>query len=389
MLPTRRRKRAPEARPDVLTLDRVRGLLLVFLLPGVIAAECRLPDVAPGAIARLTPPQLLDSGHYRAAERALEPIAQARPEDGRIAWMLSRAKAALGESDDALKLAEAALASDDSNPAYHVQVAAVSGRLARSSSLLKQLSFARRAKKELDAAAALDPSDADAQWGLMMFYYAAPGLIGGDVNKARAIGQSLALETPQVGFYYEGRLATEMNDVSSAEKFYLQSAVADPDSFESAAELANVYMELKPDQAKAESWACAAVHADATRGDGWALLARASAMCGCWTEAEDIARVSEGIDPDDLAPWYAIAAAAIEKGEQTDAAQIWLRKYLDHPVEGGQPSSARAHWQLGLALAAAGKRAAAIAELKAAVELEPANEKARSDLKRIAAEKAQ
>ena len=373
----------------MLTLDRVRGLLLVFLLPGVIAAECRLPDVAPGAIARLTPPQLLDSGHYRAAERALEPIAQARPEDGRIAWMLSRAKAALGESDDALKLAEAALASDDSNPAYHVQVAAVSGRLARSSSLLKQLSFARRAKKELDAAAALDPSDADAQWGLMMFYYAAPGLIGGDVNKARAIGQSLALETPQVGFYYEGRLATEMNDVSSAEKFYLQSAVADPDSFETAAELANVYMELKPDQAKAESWACAAVHADATRGDGWALLARASAMCGCWTEAEDIARVSEGIDPDDLAPWYAIAAAAVEKGEQTDAAQIWLRKYLDHPVEGGQPSSARAHWQLGLALAAAGKRAAAIAELKAAVELEPANEKARSDLKRIAAEKAQ
>jgi tetratricopeptide (TPR) repeat protein len=303
--------------------------------------------------------------------------------------MLSRAKAALGESDDALKLAEAALASDESNPAYHVQVAAVSGRLARGSSLLKQLSFARRAKKELDTAAALDPSDADAQWGLMMFYYAAPGLIGGDVNTARAIGQSLAIETPQMGFYYEGRLATEMNDISSAEKFYLQSAVADPGSFEIAAELANLYMELKPDQAKAESWACAAVHADATRGDGWALLARASAMCGCWTEAEDIARISETIDPDDLAPWYAIAAAAVRKGEQIDAAQLWLRKYLDHPVEGGQPSWARAHWQLGLALADAGKRAEAMAELKAALELEPSNEKARSDLKRIAAEKAQ
>jgi len=374
---------------DVLTLDRVRGLLVVFLLPGVIAAECRLPDVAPGAIARLTPSQLLDSGHYRAAERALEPIAQARPEDGRIVWMLSRAKAALGEPDEALKLAETALASDDSNAAYHVQLAAVSGRLARSSSLLKQLSFARRAKKELDAAAALDPSNADAQWGLMMFYYAAPGLIGGDVNKAWAIGQSLAMEAPQVGLYYEGRLATEMNDIAGAEKFYLQSAVADPNSFDTAAELARLYMELKPDQAKAESWACAAVHADATRGDGWALLARASAMCGCWTEAEDIARISEAIDADDLAPWYAIANAAVEKGEQSEAAQIWLRKYLDHPVEGGQPSWARAHWQLGLALAAAGKRTEAMAELKAALELEPANEKARSDLKRIAAEKGQ
>jgi tetratricopeptide (TPR) repeat protein len=364
-------------------------LLVAFLLPVASFAECRLPDVAPGAISRLTPSQLLDSAHYRAAERALEPIAQARPQDGRVAWMLSRTKAAVGELDEALRLAETALAGDDSNPDYHVQVAAVSGRLARNSSLLKQLSLARRAKKELDAAVALDASNADAQWGLMMFYYAAPGLIGGDVNKARAIGHSLALEAPQVGFYYEGRLAEEMNDISSAENFYLRSAVADPNSFEAAAELANLYMDLKPDQAKAETWACAAVHADATRGDGWALLARALAMCGCWTEAEEIARISEAIDPDNLVPWYGIAATAIQQGEQIEAAEVWLRRYLEHPVEGAQPSWARAHWQLGLALAAMGKRAEAVEELKAAVEQEPANEKARSDLKRIAGGKNQ
>jgi tetratricopeptide (TPR) repeat protein len=148
-------------------------------------------------------------------------------------------------------------------------------------------------------------------------------------------------------------------------------------------------MALKPDQAKAEMWACAAVHSDATRGEGWALLARASAMCGCWTEAEDIARISEAIDADDLSPWYAIATVAVAKGEQIQAAQVWLRKYLDHPVEGGQPSWAQAHWQLGLALAAAGKRAEAMAELKAAVEQDPSNEKARADLKRIGAEKGQ
>lgn len=367
----------------------MRGLLVALLLPGVIAAECRLPDVAAGAASRLTPAELLDSGHYRAAEKALEAIAEARPQDGRIAWMLSRAKAALGDLDDALKLAETALASDDSNAEFHVQVAAVSGRLARSASLFKQLSLARRAKKELDEAMALDAANADAQWGLMMYYYAAPPLIGGDVNKARAIGQALAIEEPQVGFYEEGRLAAEMNDISSAENFYLHAAAADPNSFDTAAELANLYMELKPDQAKAERWACAAVHDDATRGDGWALLARAFAMCGCWTEAEQMARISEAIDPDDLAPSYAIAAAAVEKGEQTEAAEGWLRKYLEHPVEGGQPSWARAHWQLGLALAAGGKRAEAVEELKTAVEQDPANEKARADLRRVAAGKNQ
>jgi tetratricopeptide (TPR) repeat protein len=101
-----------------------------------------------------------------------------------------------------------------------------------------------------------------------------------------------------------------------------------------------------------------------------------------------MARLSEAIDPDNLVPWYAIATAAIAKDEQIDAARDWLQKYLSHPTEGSGPSWARAHWQLGLALAAQGRRADAIAELKAAIEQEPANEKARSDLKRISAEKA-
>jgi tetratricopeptide (TPR) repeat protein len=356
-------------------------------LPVALAAQCRTPDVAPGAVARLSPAALLDSGHYLAAARTLEPIAQARPADGRIVWMLSRAKAALGELDEALKLAETALASDESNAAYHVQVAAVCGRMAETSGLLKQLGFARRAKKELDAAAALDPANSGAQWGLMMFYYAAPGLIGGDKNKALDIGRQLALKAPSAGLYYEGRLAAEMKDTASAENFYLRSAMADPASFDTLAEVAKFYLESKPDQAKAETWACAAVHADPTRGDAWALLARTFAMCGCWTEAEEMARLSESIDPDDLVPWYAIAVAAIARGEQIDAARDWLQKYLSHPAEGSEPSWARAHWQLGLALAAQGKRADAIAELKTAIEQEPANEKARSDLKRVSAEK--
>jgi tetratricopeptide (TPR) repeat protein len=373
----------------VLTLVRVPApFSVVWFLPVALAAQCRLPDVAPGAIARLSPAALLDSGHYQAALRALDPIAQARPADGRIAWMMSRAKAALGQLDDALKLAEAALASDDSNAAYHVQVAAVCGRLAQTSGLLKQLSFARRAKKELDAAAALDPANSDAQRGLMMFYYAAPGLIGGDKNKALDIGRQLALEIPSAGLYYEGQLAAEMKDAATAENFYLRSAMADPTSFETLAEVAKFYLESKPDQSKAETWACAAIHADPTRGDGWALLARTFAMCGCWTEAEQMARLSEAIDPDDLVPWYSIAAAAIQKGEQIDVARDWLQQYLSHPPEGGQPSWARAHWQLGLALAAQGRRAEAITELKTAIQQEPANESARSDLKRISAESA-
>lgn len=362
-------------------------LSILLLLPFLLVAECRLPDVAPGAIERLSATDLLDSGHYRAALRILEPVAQARPGDGRIAWMISRAKAATGDLDDAAKLAEAAVASDDANADYHVQAAAVYGRMARNAPLLKQLTLAKRAKKELDAAVALEPANSGAQWGLMMFYYAVPGLIGGDKEKARAIGRQLARSDAALGQYYEGRLAAEMKDTASAENFYLRSATADPNSFDTAAELANFYIENKPDPAKAEAWACAALHADPTRADGWALVARTYAACGCWTEALSVAQTSETIDPDDLAPWYWMAAAAIGNGEQIESAQAWLRKYLGQPPEGAEPSWASAHWQMGLALHLEGKHDEAVAELKAAVEQEPSNEKARADLKRISGEK--
>lgn len=372
----------------MLTLVRVRARLPVTLfLPAVLAAQCRVPEIAPDALSRLSPAELLDAGHYRAALRSLEPAAQANPQSGRIAWMLSRARAAVGDLDEALDLADRALATDDSIPEYHVQAAAVSGRLAEKAGLFKQLSFARRAKKELDAAAALDPSNTDAQWGLMMFFYAAPGFLGGDKEKTRAIGQHIVEFAPAAGLYYQARLAEKLKDTTTAENLLLRSAMADPTSFDTSAELAAFYMNAKPDQAKAEKWACQTVHTEPDRAHGWALLAKTYAMCGCWTEAGNIARFSEAIDPDDLAPWYAIAAVAIEKGEQIESAEQWLRKYLARPTEGAEPSWASAHWQLGLALSAQRRRADAITELKIAVEQDPSNEKARADLKRISSEK--
>lgn len=248
-----------------------------------------------------------------------------------MAWLLSRAKAALGDLDEAQKLAETAVAADESNAAFHVQLAAVEGRIAERSSLLKQLSAVRRARKELDTAVALDPTSAEAQWGLMMYYFAAPPLLGGDKTKSQQIGEQLAAVQPEPGLYYQGRLASELNDLGKAEQFYKQALLENPLSFDNISALANFYIERKPNQAQAEKWACLAVHAEPTRADAWALLARVNTMCGCWTEAAAIAQRAEAIDPEDLAPWLAIAQSAIARGEQLDSAAAWLRRYLSKP----------------------------------------------------------
>lgn len=366
--------------------------LLALIAVAVCAhAECRLPDVAPDALSRLSPAQLLDSGHYLRAEKILEPLSAAispsvsadAQASARIAWMLSRAKAALGKLDEAMTLAETALSSDASNAAYHVQVAAVAGRLAEKASLMKRLSYVRRARQELDAAAALDPKNTDTQWGLMLYYYAAPSLLGGDKAKAQQIGQQLAAAVPDLGRYYQGRLAIEMKDGGSAESFYKQSLSENPLLFDTVAALAMYYIRTKPDQSRAERWACQAVHTDPTRADAWALLARVYTMCGCWTEAANVAERSELIDGDNLAPWFAIAEAAIERGDQMETAAAALRRYLARPIEGSQPAEAQARLHLGTALAGLGNRSEAVKELTAALELDSTLDAARSEIKRL------
>jgi tetratricopeptide (TPR) repeat protein len=359
--------------------------LLVLLFPLPLLAQCYLPDVAADAVSRLSPTQMVEAGHYREAEAILRPVVAQRPEDARAAWLLSRAEAALGNLDEAMRLAEAALAAEPSNAAYHVQIAAVAGRQAEKANLFKQLGFAKRAKQELDAALALDPANTDAEWGLMMYYYAAPSLIGGDKAKSQAMGAQMAAASQVVGLYYEGRLANEMKDFEKAEVFFKQSASEDPTFYDASAALAKLYIEDKPDQVKAKIWACQAVHTDPTRADAWSLLAQAYSMCGCWTEAIAIAHKAEEIDGVNDAPLYGIAWVAVSRGEQLEMAMQFLRQYLAQPPGGSQPSEAEAHMQLGLALEEQGHFDDALAELKKANELDPSVEGLKAALKRVSA----
>jgi tetratricopeptide (TPR) repeat protein len=369
----------------VVSLRTVRNhfLFLGFALALPLCGQCRLPDVAPDALLRLTPAQLLDGGHFLRTEQILQPVVNQRPEDPQAAWMLSRAKAALGKLDEAMALAETALAQNPANAAYHVQVAAVAGRLAEKANLFRKLGYVKQARQELDAAAALDVRNSDTQWGLMMFYFAAPPMLGGDKAKAQQLGQQLAAAVPDLGRYYQGRLATEMKEHDKAEAFYKQSIAENPLLFDTAWNLATYYMRVKPDQAKAERWACHAVHADPTRADAWALLARVYSMCGCWTEAQHIAEIAETIDGEDLVAWYAIAEVAVERGEQYENAAAYLQKYLSRPIEGNQPGEASARLHLGTALARLGKQGEAAKELRAALELDSTLEPAKALLKQM------
>ncbi len=338
--------------------------------------------MAPDAIARLSPAELVESGHFLEAVQLLEPVVRAHPENGQALWLLSRAKSWIGDLDEAFKLIDAAVALDENIAAYHVQAAAVAGRLAQKANMLKQLSLARRVKKELDDAVRLDPRNSDAQYGLMLYYFAAPSLLGGDKTKAKTTGEELAKNNPVAGLFYQGRLAHEMKDAAQEEALYKQSLLLDPLYYDAVEALMNFYLEAR-DFRKTETWACQAVHADPTRSQGWSVLAKLWAYDGSWTEAIWAAKQYESFNPTDLAPWFAIASAAIERGEQLPLAEQYLTRYLSQPAEGNQPGHAMGHWQLGLLYERLGRKANAVTELQAAIKLDPSLDSAKADLKRV------
>ena len=67
--------------------------------------------------------------------------------------------------------------------------------------------LAHKFKGELDASLARNPKNLEALDALMQYSYQAPGLMGGDKGKARAIAEQLVQLSPVRGYFAEAELA--------------------------------------------------------------------------------------------------------------------------------------------------------------------------------------
>lgn len=324
----------------------------------------------------------MENGHFRQAEKMLEEAAQEGASDAETSWLLSRAKAALGELETALELAERAVSADESNAAYRVQLAAVEGRMAEKASLFKQLGFAKRAKKELDMALSLDPRNLDALYGLMLYYYAAPAFIGGDKRKAEEMAETMTGIDPARGFLAQARLAKDRKDTAKEEEFYLKSIDADPGFYEAKAALSSFYL-ARPKLDAAREYACEALAIDPAGAQAWKNLAELAAADQCWTELDAIVSEAAESNSFDFLPYYGAAITMLREGRMLATAEAYLRRYVARPPDANEPSLGFAHWQLATVLEKLGHPVAAVEELTRAAGLDPSLEGAKRDLKRL------
>jgi tetratricopeptide (TPR) repeat protein len=351
------------------------SMTLVCLLAATAGAQSPAADLA-------------DHGHWKRLRALVEPRAAANPNDAEAQWLLSRTRLAFKNVDGALAPAEKAVALDPKNVDYRWQLAQVVGEMASSASVFKQMGLAKRYKREVEAALALNPKHTPSMTGLMEYYYRAPGIVGGDKTKAQAIPDQIMAINKVDGYLAKARLLSRADppQPGQVEQAYVQAALADAGRYEPHINLANIYASgAAPRWDLAEKEALTAKKIDADRTAPYSILAAVYATSEKWPELDAILGEAEKKIPDNLSPYLRASGALLATGKDLARAEGYARKYLSQEPEPTASTPAVGHWRLGLILEKAGRKSEAIAELQAATKLDPNFEQAQKDLKRLKA----
>ena len=156
-------------------------ILAMVLLCGAVASA----QVPAGATATPSVEQLINTRRFDDAKPAIDAMLARNAKDPAAMYLMGRLTYAQGNSGTAVDWFEKAVHGDDANATYHLWLGNALGDEAQKASKFRQPFLARRVKNEFERAVALDPRSVLARQGLVDFYSIAPGIMGGDMNKAR------------------------------------------------------------------------------------------------------------------------------------------------------------------------------------------------------------
>lgn len=326
---------------------------------------------------------LLDHALYRRAEALCVQRLAVAPADAEANSVLARVRSEQGRHDEAIKLAEAAVAAAPGSADAQYGLSEAFGRKAGAVGVLKAGGFAGKMRKAAEAALAIDPRHADALDIMVDFHLLAPGFMGGDKKKAAEYLERLAQVDAVRGWLQKGQNASRAKDTTLAGQCYARAAEVMPPAARALVQYASWLAPRWRDPARSERLALQAVELEPWRAGGWQVLATLYASQEHWTELDAVLARSEAVEPAHLSPWYQAGRQLVATRKDPARAETLLRHYLSREPEIGAPSWAAARWRLGQALEQQGRKADAIAEIESAVKLDPKLDDAKKDLKRL------
>ncbi len=217
--------------------------MAVILSACVAASWCAMQAaVAPadGSPAVSYAQQQFEEGNYSGAISTLQPAASQSPSNGDVYYWLGRSYYELHDYDNSIANLEKAVAIDPRNSLYHQWLGEADGGKA---DIDRSFSFARKVKKEFEAAVNLNASNIEARRDLEEFCLDAPWIVGGSKDEALAQANAIAAIDPVAGHLAHAlyfREALKSND--QAESEYKQVLAAKPKKIEPYFEVADFYV---------------------------------------------------------------------------------------------------------------------------------------------------
>lgn len=325
---------------------------------------------------------LIEAGHIKRARPLVEARLQKNPKDAEALYYSSQIKEKAGDIDGAISLAEQATALDPNKAIYHLQLGETYGTKAQKASMFSAMKFAHKIREEGEKALQLDPKLSDAYELLVQYYLQAPGIAGGDKNKAYKMLDDLFKFDAERANLIRGELASKDKQDDQAENYYKNAVLANPNSYEAQSALANWYLSKKKYDL-AEKSARELIRIDRGRTGGPLYLAIQYANQERWNDLDSILAEAEKNVPDSLTYYYQAGRTLLVTGKDLPRAERYFKKYLSQEPEAGTATLAHAHWRLGLVYEKEGRKPEAIQELQTAVDLKPDLDDAKKDLKRL------
>ena len=231
---------------------------------------------------------------------------------------------------------------------YHFWFGRATGEQAQRANPIRQPGLARRTKGEFEKAVSLDSSYVAPREGLLRYYLAAPGFLGGSVDNARLQAVAIAKINPYRGGLAHANVALAAKDTAGLIRAHEGLAAQFPDSATPYLALFNVHIVRK-------QWAQA------------------------WSAVDRLERAR----PELPVVRYVTGRAAAESGEQLDRGEASLRAYLQRTPLPNEPTLAAAHWRLGMIAEKRGDLPAARQEYQTAATLDPNLKQAKEALTRL------
>ena len=303
------------------------------------AAIAIVQIVAPAMASDVSLDALLEAGHWKRLQRMAEPQA-ADKQNPQAAYFLSCAKMAFGDLDGALELAQRAVSLEPGNSRYHQQLAVAYGRKANRASFFKKMSLGGQYKAEVKKAVELDAKNVDALWELMEFYWHAPGIAGGDQNKARSLAGDIMRLNAAKGYLALAGVVGSGSGGGYSKITITKPLRLTPRAIDAQMRLARFYLSDKRKKYDlADKHAQQAVSLDPERIGAYKVMAVVRVRQEHWQELDALLAQAAAKVPDDLSAHFEAGLQTLLTGKDPARAEQYLRKYLTQEPEAGAPSS--------------------------------------------------